>query len=450
MTTILLGLIGLSLVVIVHELGHFLLARASGVEVEAFSIGWGPPIFRHRTSVTEFRIGILPIGGYCKLKGEDSIKKALEEKLPTIPSEEGGFYSAHPLKRIAIAFAGPVANLIFALIAFAFVAAIGISIHTAPNRIVLTSETGAFISADRPNPADEAGLESGDIIVAVEGKKIRDYRDLQDAIASSPGKTLNVEVLRNGKALSLRVTPRLDPNTGAGVIGVYAYIEPVIESVKSGSPAEIADLRPGDRILRVNGAEIKNSVDFMKQFSGSSGAIKLTVERNGQQIETALVADTAEEVGIAFAGITRIEKADGLFDAISKGAGETASTFVMTFKSIGLLFRGVNVFKAVSGPARITWMIGTAANDQIREKGLAGLVPILSFLAFLSVGLAIVNLLPLPVLDGGLILLFLVELLKRKPLSAKTLYRYQFIGAAFVLFIFLIATMSDIFFFAGK
>lgn len=450
MTTILLGLIGLSLVVIVHEFGHFLAARASGVEVEAFSIGWGPPIFKRRTSVTEFRIGILPIGGYCKLKGEDSFKKALEEKLPIIPSEEGGFYSAHPLKRIAIAIAGPSSNLLFAIIAFALVAAIGITIHTAPNRIVLTSETGAFISAGLPNPADEAGLESGDVITAIEGKKIRDYRDLQDAIASNPGKTLHIEVLRDGKALSLKITPRLDPNTGAGVIGVFAYIEPVIESVKSGSPAEIADLRPGDRILRVNGVSIKHSVDFMQQCSGSGGTVKLTVERSGQQIETTLVADTAEESGIAFAGITRIEKADGLLDALSKGTAETASTFVMTFRSIGLLFRGVNVFKAVSGPARITWMIGTAANDQIRENGLAGLVPILSFLAFLSVGLAIMNLLPLPVLDGGLILLFLVELLKRKPLSAKTLYRYQFIGAAFVLVIFLIATMSDIFFFAGK
>jgi len=132
------------------------------------------------------------------------------------------------------------------------------------------------------------------------------------------------------------------------------------------------------------------------------------------------------------------------------GVNETISTFSLTIKSIGLLFRGVNVFKAVSGPARITYIIGSAASEQIKADGLAGLVPVFSFLAFLSVSLAIMNLLPLPVLDGGLILVFIIELFRRKPLTAKSLYRYQFIGAAFVLVLFFVATMSDIFFFVGK
>ncbi|MCX8013563.1 MAG: RIP metalloprotease RseP [Rectinema sp.] len=450
MTTILYGLIGLSVVVIVHEFGHFLVARASGVHVEAFSIGWGPPLLKFKRGMTEWRLGILPIGGYCKLKGEDSFRKAIEEKLPQIPSEDGGFYSAHPLRRISIALAGPVSNMLFAIIAFSLVAAIGITIQTAPNRIILSSETGSFITQDRLNPADEAGLETGDIILSVEGKNIRDYRDLQDAIATNPGKPLRLEVLRNGMTRTLVVTPRLDPNTGAGVIGVYAYIEPLVGSVKRGSPAEIADIRPGDRITQANGIELRNSVDFLKLFSEGTERLDLTIERNGQLLRTTLVAQSAEEAGIAFEGITRTEKAHDFLDAMARGASETASTFAMTFKSIGLLFRGVNVFKAVSGPARITWMIGTAAQDQIKENGLAGLVPILSFLAFLSVGLAIVNLLPLPVLDGGLIILFLAELLKRKPLSPKTVYRYQFIGAAFVIVIFIVATMSDIVFFTGK
>jgi regulator of sigma E protease len=295
-----------------------------------------------------------------------------------------------------------------------------------------------------------AGLQTGDILQSIDGRPIRDYSDLQEIIASNPGKTLSVQILRNGSIQHLTVTPRLDSNTGAGVIGVYPWIDPLVSSVKEQSPAAIADLRPGDKIISANGKPIRNTIDLMNSFKAANGPIELTIERNGQNISTTIIAKSLEETGISFVSITRTDKASSLPDAIAKGAKETLSTFTLTIKSIGLLFRGVNVFKAVSGPARITYLIGTAASEQIKVEGLAGLVPVLSFLAFLSVGLAIMNLLPLPVLDGGLILVFFIELARRRPLSAKTLYRYQFIGAAFVLVLFVIATMSDIFFFTGR
>ncbi len=450
MVTIILGLIGLSLVVIVHEFGHFLIARTVGVDVEAFSVGWGPALLTHKGKKTEWRLGVLPIGGYCKLKGEDGFRAAIEQKLDFIPADKGSFYAAHPLKRIAIALAGPLFNMIFAVLVFTFVVAIGTIIRTAPNRIVLSSETGTTMQAGSSNPADMAGLQTGDILQSIDGRTIRDYSDLQEIIASNPGKALSVQVLRNGSIQNLIVTPRLDANTGAGVIGVYPWIDPLVSSVKEQSPAAIADLRPGDKILSANGKPIRNTIDLMNSFKAANGPIELTLERNGQNLSTTIIAKSLEETGIAFVSIMRTDKASSLPDAIAKGAKETVSTFALTIKSIGLLFRGVNIFKAVSGPARITYLIGTAASEQIKVEGLAGLVPVLSFLAFLSVGLAIMNLLPLPVLDGGLILVFLIELARRRPLSAKTLYRYQFIGAAFVLVLFVVATMSDIFFFTGR
>jgi regulator of sigma E protease len=450
MITILLGLIGLSIVVIVHEFGHFVVAQSLGVEVEAFSIGWGPSLFKHKGKKTEWRIGVLPIGGYCKLKGEDGFRAALDQKLDFIPADKGSFYSAHPLKRIAIAVAGPTFNMIFAVLVFVAVVAIGTTIQTAPNRIVLSSEAGAMVQGDGSNPADAAGLKSGDFIQAIDGRTIRDYSDLQEVVASNPGKALSVEVLRDGAAQNLVMTPRLDPNSGAGVIGVYAWVDPVISSVKDTSPAAIADLRPGDTITEVNGKAIRNTVDLMEAFKSANGPVNLTVMRDARAVSTTLVSKSLEEAGIGFVGVIRTDKASSLPDALSKGFKETISTFSLTIKSIGLLFRGVNVFKAVSGPARITYLIGTAASEQIKADGLAGLVPVFSFLAFLSVSLAIMNLLPLPVLDGGLILVFIIELFRKKPLTAKSLYRYQFIGAAFVLVLFVVATMSDIFFFAGK
>jgi regulator of sigma E protease len=450
MIAILLGLLGLSIVVIVHEFGHFVIARSMGVEVEAFSIGWGPALLTHKGKRTEWRLGVLPIGGYCKLKGEDGFRAALDQKLDFIPADKGSFYSVHPLKRIAIAIAGPTFNMIFAVLVFIFVVAIGTTIQTAPNRIVLSSETGAMVQGGSSNPADVAGLRTGDIIRVVDGKTIRDYSDLQEVIASNPGKALSVEVMRGGTAQNLVITPHLDPNSGAGVIGVYAWVDPVIATIKDQSPAAIADLRTGDTITEANGKAIRNTVDLMEAFKGASGPVNLTVVRDAKSTSMTIVSKSLEETGIGFVSVIRTDKATSLPDAIAKGFKETVSTLSLTIKSIGLLFRGVNVFKAVSGPARITYLIGTAASEQIKADGLAGLVPVFSFLAFLSVSLAIMNLLPLPVLDGGLILVFIIELFRRKPLTAKSLYRYQFIGAAFVLVLFVVATMSDVFFFVGK
>jgi regulator of sigma E protease len=450
MITILLGLIGLSIVVIVHELGHFVIARSVGVEVEAFSVGWGPALFKRKGKKTEWRIGVLPIGGYCKLKGEDGFRAALDQKLDFIPADKGSYYSAHPLKRVAIAIAGPSFNVLFATLVFVFVVAIGTTIQTAPNRIVLSSETGAMIQNGMPNPADIAGLETGDVIRAVDGKTIRDYSDLQEIIASNPGKALSVEVLRNGSVQNLVITPHLDRNSGAGVIGVYAWVDPVIATVKDQSPAAIADLRAGDIITEANGKAIHNTVDLMEVFKNASGPVSLMVMRDAEPFPTTIVAKSLEEMGIGFVSVIRTDKATSLPDAVSKGFKETASTFSLTIKSIGLLFRGVNVFKAVSGPASITYLIGTAASEQIKADGLAGLVPVLSFLAYLSVALAITNLLPLPVLDGGLILVFIIEFLRKRALTPQALYRFQFIGAAFVLVLFIVATMSEVFFFAGK
>jgi regulator of sigma E protease len=163
MLTVLYGLLGLSIVVLIHELGHFMAARLVGIEVEAFSIGMGPKLFGLSRGGTEWRISAFPLGGYCRMKGEEGFKQALERKLEHIPAEKGSFYGEAAWKRILILLAGPFFNLLFAALLFGIVALVGLRVETLPNRIVLASDypllsgqTGGELS-----PAQPEGLKPG-------------------------------------------------------------------------------------------------------------------------------------------------------------------------------------------------------------------------------------------------------------------------------------------------
>ncbi len=454
MLTVLIGLVGLSIVVIVHEFGHFVAARAVGVEVETFSIGWGPRLFGFKRRATEWRISAFPIGGFCKMKGEEDFKAALEKKLPYIPTEKGSFYGSSPWKRILILVSGPLFNVIFAVLLFSIVSLVGITVQTAPNRIVLASEASPLSGTTEKNPADLAGLLTGDVVASIDGVIVRDYSDLQEMVGLNPGKQLNLVVERNGERIAAAVTPRLDKNSGQGLIGIYSWIEPRVESVDPQGSAAIAGIKKGDLITSINGKPVRNTVDIIATLSSKPEKVTLSGFRDGASFDAKLVLTYSGQgqplLGIAFETMTRTEKAASIAEAVAKGGTETYKTFSMTVKGIGLLFSGVNVLKAVSGPARITYLVGSTATESIKASGISGIPTILSFLAFLSVSLFIMNLLPIPALDGGQIVLSVTEIVRRKPLPTKAIYRFQFIGAAMIMVLFFVATFSDILFFAGK
>lgn len=459
MLTVFLGLLGLSFVVVIHEFGHFLAARALGVEVEVFSIGWGPKLLGFRKKKTEWRLSAFPLGGFCKMKGEEDFKIALEKKLPTIPTEKGSFYGAQPWRRILILLAGPLANIILAVILFSIVSLAGITIQTAPNRIILASEIQASSgtsasAAPLESPANMAGLKTGDVISAVDGSAIRDYSDLQEAIGLNPGKKLLLSVERDGFRRTIPITPRLDKDSGQGLIGIFSWIDPKVDAVDPTGSAAIAGIRAGDIITEIEGRPIKNTVGILAALDSKPERVSISLLRGGQPFTVKAIvsydADGQSNLGLSFESITRTDKATSLFDAIVHGWEETGATFAMSAKGIGLLFSGVNVLKAVSGPARITYMVGNTAKQSIEASGFAGIPTILSFLAFLSVSLFLMNLLPIPALDGGQILLSITEAIQRKPLRTKTIYRFQFVGAAMIMALFFLATFSDLLFFAGK
>ena len=185
---IILGIIGLSIVVLVHEGGHLLAALMLGIEVETFSIGFGRRLFGFRRGNTDYRISLIPLGGYCRFTGEESFRTALEQKLDHIPGKSGEYYAAPPWKRIIVAISGPLANLIFAVFVFFMISWIGYEEYYTEPRIILASD----YSDERENwPADKAGMQSGDLILAVDGDEVDRFQELRRKLVFHPARNWN-------------------------------------------------------------------------------------------------------------------------------------------------------------------------------------------------------------------------------------------------------------------
>jgi len=436
MITVVLGLLALSLVIFIHELGHFIAARISGVTVISFSIGWGPVLFRKRIGDTEYRISALPIGGYCNMKGEHDYRDAIEKDLDRVSSDPETFYGTRPLKRLFIAFAGPLFNLIFAVLVFTLVSASGYEYETWGNRIVLASD----YTETAPLPADLAGFKSGDRIIAFDETPVTTFSDIQQYVTDKAGKNLSATVERDGMEKILTVIPELDKSTGAGRIGVYPWIPLVIGTVTEGSAADTSGIKPGDVLFEVNGEPVHHLLDFEKALESRPEQIVISLNREGIHLRVPLVliypGETGAETGIQWKTETVTVPGTGPVTSVANGLADTGRILRLTVKSIALLFGGVDVSQAVSGPVRITLMMGEVAQQ--------GILALSELLGVICISLFLMNLLPVPVLDGGTVLFALVELVMRKPLRPRIMYRIQFIGIGFILFVFIFALLGDI------
>lgn len=365
------GILCLFFLVLFHEIGHFIFAKICGVKVESFSIGFGPVLLHKNIKGTDWRLSLIPLGGYCGMKGEQEFKTALEENLDEIKAEPDSLYGVHPLKRALIAFAGPFFNFIFAFIAFSLISGIGYTYYSYSNKIILADE----LYENSSSAARTAGLLTGDIITEVDNKKITDFSDLIREVSLKPDQNIKVKVLRNEQSIEFVIHTDMDKDDGTGKIGVAA---------------------------------------------DTSNLLEKTV------------------------------KANNIFEALANGIKDTVDVIYTTFKSIGILFKGVKIQNAVSGPARITDMLGSTVQNGFSAGAKLGIISVLNIMALISVSLFIMNLLPVPILDGSIILFALIEAVFRKKIKPKIQYILQFVGLGIIAILFIIGLIGDISYFINK
>jgi regulator of sigma E protease len=389
--------------VVIHEFGHFIVAKLLKIRVETFSVGFGPRLFGIKWGTTDYRLSAIPLGGYVKLGGDESNSPIEGEGASDIPREEQ--FSLRPrYQRIMVAVAGPVMNVLTAL-AIPFASALWLGVPVMPAPIVSHLVAGG--------DAEVAGIKPGDRIVAFDGQENPSWDEITGDALLSPDRPLPIEVERNGQRISLSIKPTkvnsdghdigrldLEPDFGASPIA--------IQSVVPNSPAEQAGLKPGDRIISLNG-EPPTSRDQVTEYiqEHKSEPIKLLVDRNGARQEiTATVKrlDTGEEkLGVYLGYAKGAGERLGPSAAVSYSVGANVEILRLTVKALGQAFTGQRSIRdTLSGPIGIAAESSKAAN----EYGWEG---VFLMLQFMSLNLGIFNLLPIPVLDGGAIFILLIE-----------------------------------------
>ena len=399
-----IGLFALGFVVFIHELGHFLVARWCGIRVLRFSVGFGPRIFSFQRGETEYSICWLFFGGYVKFAGDDID----EDDARTI---QGGYFASKPWKRNVTAAAGPVMNLIFAFLLYCVIFVIG-----KPMLVDKTPTTIGKVTVS--SPASEAGLLPGDKIMMIDRQPVLTWRDVIHELILSGKEEIELQILRGQESIHyIKVHPAMDVEMGVRRIGVMKMAEIIIDKIAPGSPAESAGLMKGDKILSYAGKEVYSIYDLHEAIQSSAGEErKIEVEREGQRLTLTISAEYSEELYVYDIGITQ------KFDIVivyPNPMNVFKQEIVNVFRTLRALMTGTVSIKGLGGPLRILEIIGMSAKY--------GFVFLLGILAMISVNLGILNLLPIPVLDGGHLLINTVESIRKKAIHRKTLAIIQYV-----------------------
>ncbi|MEX1309256.1 MAG: RIP metalloprotease RseP [Candidatus Sulfomarinibacteraceae bacterium] len=417
----------IGVLVVIHEAGHFGMARLLGAPVEVFSVGFGRRLWGFERGGTDYRISLVPLGGYVRIPGlgpdESDVVGETTEEIELLPR----------WKRALILLAGPATNIVAAVLFIGFAYMMGV-------------ETPAFRSEppvvgwiDPGSPAAGVDLEVGDLVVAVDGSPVTMWSELETSIVTAAENEVVLEVERQGRRHQVRMIPESVTRYGFGYSGLQPPVDPILVQVPAGSAARAAGLEPGDRVTAVDGEPVEQFYDLIRLISPRADEeITLDVLRDGQKLHITVVPrDVGGEgkIGVPLIPPSKIEHL-GPVAAFTTASLECRRMTVETFRIIGRLLTGRTSVKQVSGPIGIAQISGEAARS--------GLDSLIWFMGLISLQLGIFNLLPIPLLDGGHLTIIAFESAIRRDLSLKVKERILEVGFYALILLMVVVLFNDI------
>ena len=433
MTTLLAFLFVLGVLIFVHELGHFVMARRVGVKVLKFSLGFGPRLVGFTRGDTEYVISAVPLGGYVKMAGEN----------PDDPrsGREDEFLSKSKWERFQILIMGPLMNLILAVLVLAGVLMHGADIPAYQSKPPVVGQ----VTPD--SPAARAGIQRGDLLVSVAGRDVSTWEDFIIGVGTRADRATDVGVLRDGKQFTVTVTPAPQTRFEIGEIGVQPDTHPTVAALLAGGPAEKSGLKSGDVIVRVDGVTMNAREQLIAAVSKKANTpVTMSVMRDGAPVDVTVVPEAnagrcpSLETGAGCIGISIGEEVikikPGPLDALVMSAKRNWDQAGLIFMTIGQLITRETSTRQLMGPLAIAQLSGESAE--------AGWVHLFALMASISLNLGLLNLLPIPVLDGGHIFIMMLEGLARRDFSLKVKEKMFLAGFAMLLMLMVTVIYNDL------
>ena len=398
----------LGVLITIHELGHFVVAKICNVKVNEFAIGFGPKIFQKQGKETKYTLRLIPLGGYNSLEGEEGQSE-----------DNRAFSKASIPKRIAIVIAGATVNIVFAIILY----------------FSLTSFEGTYISNEIDSfidgyAAQSSGLQSGDKIIEIDSKKVKSKKDLNKIMNNSEGKELKVKIDRSGEQLEYNIKPT---TVKVKTTGIYLDEKAKIVAVEKGSSSERQGIKVNDVILKINNKDVNENSKLVIEEIGKEGVntILFTIKRENEQLTVELTPDYED---VYYLGVNLKQAEDTFVNRLINGGMQTQEFLFSIIDNLKQLFTGKVGIDQMMGPVGISQVV--AKTNGIKE--------FFEMMALISLSLGITNLLPIPALDGGKILILLVEGIRKKPLKPETEINLQLMGFALLIALSLFVTYKDV------
>lgn len=411
----------LGVLVFVHEFGHYAVAKLFKVRVDVFSLGFGKRLLGFRRGDTDYRLSLLPLGGYVKMAGENPMEAR---------TGDPGEFMSHPRwQRFLIAIAGPAMNIILAI-------AVLTGVYMVHYERSKPAEIGWVIAG---SPAEQAGIKPGDKIVKIEDVRNPSWDQAMQSVMLNPEQPIDVAVQRGDQIIPFKIKPEVYGPDRIGDAGWVPQEPALVETVDEDLPAAKAGIKPGDTIVALNTTPVRNARELIKQLQDiKANPVKVSVLRDGRELNftvTPQYADVGENEKRYRIGVTPGFKKDivklPFREALSTAYSECEANSALIFKLVGKMFERKVSIKQMSGPVGIMRAAGRAA--------MMGWPTLLQILAVISVNLAVFNLFPIPILDGGLMLMLLVEGIMRRDIKQEVKERvYQ---AAFVFLVLFAAVV---------